>query len=166
MKRRHNREMVLDFCKKMRSLRPEISFGSDVIAGFPTETEEMFENSARLLLESDIVFNHIFTYSEREGTFAAIMRDQVPKSIRVERTKKLISQTAWQVESFLRKMLGKEQMVIVETDLTGRAENFAQVRFTNLDKIKETGRQVEGQIFATKILGVERDTLIGEAIIS
>ncbi|HLD76526.1 MAG TPA: tRNA (N(6)-L-threonylcarbamoyladenosine(37)-C(2))-methylthiotransferase MtaB, partial [Rickettsiales bacterium] len=73
MKRRHTCWQVIDFCQKARKLRPEITFGADIIAGFPTETNEMFENSLNLIEEADIIFTHIFPYSKREGTPAAKM---------------------------------------------------------------------------------------------
>ena len=84
MKRRHNREQVIKFCKSLRVIRPEVSFGADIIAGFPTETDEMFENTRSLISEANIQYLHVFPYSEREGTPASRM-PQVPLHIRKKR---------------------------------------------------------------------------------
>ena len=89
MKRRHSREQVIDFCQQVMKFRPEVVFGADIIAGFPTETDEMFQNTYDLLNEIEkIIHLHIFPYSEREGTPAARM-PQVEKKIRKERAAKL-----------------------------------------------------------------------------
>ncbi|MDZ4322746.1 MAG: tRNA (N(6)-L-threonylcarbamoyladenosine(37)-C(2))-methylthiotransferase MtaB, partial [Alphaproteobacteria bacterium] len=81
MKRRHLRQDAIDICHKFRTLRPDTTFGADIIAGFPTETEEMFENTLRIVDECDLTFLHVFPYSPRQGTPAARM-PQVPKDIR------------------------------------------------------------------------------------
>ena len=78
MKRRHNREQVIDFCKKVRSLRSDVVFGADIIAGFPTETEVMFQDSINIIKECNLTHLHIFPYSIRKNTPAAKM-PQVPK---------------------------------------------------------------------------------------
>ena len=75
MKRRHMREDVIDFCNKIRLLRPDVTFGADIIAGFPTETDEMHDNSVKLVSEAGLSHLHVFPYSEREGTPAA----KIPK---------------------------------------------------------------------------------------
>jgi threonylcarbamoyladenosine tRNA methylthiotransferase MtaB len=88
MGRRHSREDVIDLCKKIRKVRPECTFGADFICGFPTETEENFENTLRLVEEAGIDNLHVFPYSERPGTPAAKM-PQVPVNIRRERAERL-----------------------------------------------------------------------------
>ncbi len=80
MKRRHLRQDAIGFCQKARDLRPDVVFGADLIAGFPTETDEMFENSLRIVDECDLSFLHVFPYSPRPGTPASRM-PQVPKSL-------------------------------------------------------------------------------------
>ncbi len=84
MKRRHNRDDAIRFVAEMKAARPDLVFGADLIAGFPTETQEMFENSLRLVDECDLTFLHVFPYSARKGTPAAKM-PQVPGNIRRER---------------------------------------------------------------------------------
>ena len=71
MKRRHSREDAIEFTQRARKMRPEIAFGADIITGFPTETDEMFENSLKIIEECDLTYLHVFPYSEREGTPAA-----------------------------------------------------------------------------------------------
>ena len=88
MKRRHTREQVIELCNKIRKLRPEATFGADFICGFPTETEEQFENTLKLVDEAKISKLHVFPYSERSGTPAALM-PQVPVEVRRDRAKRL-----------------------------------------------------------------------------
>ncbi len=88
MRRRHSREDVINLCNKIRAVRPEATFGSDFICGFPTETEEQFENTVKLVREAGINKLHVFPYSERSGTPAAAM-PQVPVNIRKDRARRL-----------------------------------------------------------------------------
>ena len=130
MKRRHNRNQVIEFCKKVKEIRPEAAFGSDIIVGFPTETEEMFINTVNLIKESDIVLNHIFPYSIRKGTPAAKMPQVLPQ-IRKERAARLRAETAIQLNKFLDTMLGSRQKVIIEDGNIGRCENFITTKIEN-----------------------------------
>lgn len=88
MGRRHSREDVIALCNKIRAVRPEAAFGSDFICGFPTETEEQFQNTVKLVKEAGITHLHVFPYSERSGTPAAAM-PQVPVNIRKDRARRL-----------------------------------------------------------------------------
>lgn len=127
MKRRHLRQDVIDMCNRARNLRPDIGFGADIIAGFPTETEEMFQNTLKIVEECDITFLHVFPYSEREGTPAAKM-PPVAKPVRKERAAHLRALGDRQLEKFLARNLGKTMQVIVEHNNMARAENFTPVR--------------------------------------
>ena len=91
MKRRHNREQVIEFCNLVRSRREDAAFGADIISGFPTETNEMFENSRKLIGEAKLQYLHVFPYSERNGTPAARM-PQVERGLRKRRAKILIEE--------------------------------------------------------------------------
>ncbi|MES2678133.1 MAG: tRNA (N(6)-L-threonylcarbamoyladenosine(37)-C(2))-methylthiotransferase MtaB [Pseudomonadota bacterium] len=156
MKRRHSRKQVLDFCDKVRSLRKDVTFGSDIIAGFPTETDEMFLNSLNLIEQAGLVFNHIFPYSIREGTPAAKM-PQVNGKIKKERAKLLREATAKELEKFLTTMIGSTQKVLLENGNIGRCENFVQV------KLSETPNLVEvGEIFEVQIIGQKNGQLIAK----
>jgi threonylcarbamoyladenosine tRNA methylthiotransferase MtaB len=135
MKRRHLRQDVIDVCKKARALRPDIVFGADIIAGFPTETDEMFENTHRIVEECDLTFLHVFPYSERDGTPAAKM-PQVDHPIRKQRAKLLREAGERQVEKFNQAQVGKKTNVIIEQNGHGRTEHFAEV---TLDKHMDAG---------------------------
>lgn len=127
MKRRHSREDAIAMCSRARGYRPDIGFGADIIAGFPTETEEMFQRSLDIVEECGLTFLHVFPYSEREGTPAARM-PQVAKPVRKERAARLRALGDAQLQKFLQANLNKDLKVIAEKDNFGRAENFAPVR--------------------------------------
>ena len=153
MKRRHNRQQVLDFCAKARQVRPEISFGCDIIAGFPTETDEMFLNSAQLIEEAGISFTHIFPYSKREGTPAAKMPQLNGKIVKA-RAKILREAGAKELQKFLHAQIGKNLSIIVEKDGVGKSENFLDVKIIGGEKLKS------GDILTVKIAEVQGNFLI------
>lgn len=126
MKRRHLRHHLIEVCQKARSLRPDIVFGADIIAGFPTETDEMFENTFRAVEECDLTFLHVFPYSPRPGTPAAKM-PQVDGALRKTRAKRLRDLGAQQVEKHMQSLIGKTMPVLVEKDNKGRTEYFSEV---------------------------------------
>ena len=128
MKRRHLRQDILDVVKRARDVRPDIAFGADIIAGFPTETDEMFENTRALIEEADLVYAHIFPYSEREGTPAARM-PQVDHAMRKERAAILRETADKQHQNYLKKYMNKSFQIIVEKQNFGHTENFIPVRF-------------------------------------
>lgn len=134
MKRRHLRGDVIDVCKRARDLRPDMAFGADIIAGFPTETEEMFENTMRIVEECDLSFLHVFPYSEREGTPAAKIPDQVPVPVRKERAARLRALGEKKLEQFHRRQIGKTVTAIVENGHNARSENFALIDFDGAGK--------------------------------
>ncbi len=137
MKRRHLRQDVVDFAERARRLRPDVVFGADIIAGFPTETGEMFENTRRLVEEVGLTYLHVFPYSQREGTPAAKM-PQVPKQLRKERAAILRAEGEKQVRKFLATRIGKTERVLVESDGVGRTEHFAEVKLQgNVGEIRE-----------------------------
>lgn len=128
MKRRHLRHDVYDFVERARKLRPGVVFGADIIAGFPTETDEMAENSRLLLEECDIAYAHVFPYSERPGTPAAKM-PQVPGNIRKARAATLRAVGDVNLARHLNDLVGKRLAVLAESDSTGRTETYAPVTF-------------------------------------
>lgn len=130
MKRRHNRADAIAIVERLKSARPDISIGADIIAGFPTEDEAMFENSMALVEECAIVHGHIFPYSPRTGTPAARM-PQVDRAVIKARAARLRAACESQRTDWLRSLIGTTQSVLVErSGLTGHAENFAPIRFT------------------------------------
>jgi threonylcarbamoyladenosine tRNA methylthiotransferase MtaB len=127
MKRRHLRQDVIDVCKRARDYRPDMTFGADIIAGFPTETDEMFENSVNIIEECDISFSHIFPYSPREGTPAAKM-PQIDPQIRKKRAAILREKADVQLLNKLKSNINKNIQVIVEKNNFARSESFLPVR--------------------------------------
>ncbi len=127
MKRRHTREQVIEFCHKVRQLRPDIVFGADIIAGFPTETDEMFDNSLKIVDEAGLTFLHVFPYSERDGTPASKM-PQVDKKVRKERAKKLRELGAKKVTEHYKTLVGHQLHAIIESENSARAEDFSLIK--------------------------------------
>lgn len=144
MKRRHNREQVVEFCNNLRALRPEVSFGADIIAGFPTETNEMFENTRRLISEAGIQYLHVFPYSEREGTPAARM-PQVPKQIRKERAAILRAEGIKELHKFFTRNVGKDANVLIEKNNMAHTENFIPVK---LDGEYDVGQIIKARLYS------------------
>jgi threonylcarbamoyladenosine tRNA methylthiotransferase MtaB len=153
MKRRHLRADAIGFCRRARDYRPDMAFGADIIAGFPTETDEMFENTLAAVEECDLTFLHIFPYSERPGTPAARM-PQVAVPVRKKRAARLRAKGEAQMAKFLAAHVGQERQVIVEKGNIGRTEHFAQVR---LDRDMEPGL-----LTSVRTLGVDGAYLTGQ----
>jgi threonylcarbamoyladenosine tRNA methylthiotransferase MtaB len=128
MKRRHAREDSVAFCHELKSRRPDMVFGADIIAGFPTETDEMFENSMKIVDDCALTYLHVFPFSPRPETPAARM-PQVDKSVIKERAQLLRAKGQERFSRFLNASVGAMQRVLVETKNSGRNEQFATVRF-------------------------------------
>jgi threonylcarbamoyladenosine tRNA methylthiotransferase MtaB len=128
MKRRHLRDDAIRFCEEARRLRPEITFGADIIAGFPTETDEMFENSLKLVDECGLTWLHVFPYSPRQNTPAARM-PQVEKHKIKERAARLRLAGTERVSAHLKAQVGRRASVLLERPDMGRTEQFAEMRF-------------------------------------
>lgn len=155
MKRRHLRQDVIDVCNKARALRPDMVFGADIIAGFPTETDEMFENTRRIVEECDLTFLHVFPYSPRQGTPAARM-PQVKKETRKQRAKILRDLGEAQVARHLAQQVGKTMNILVEKNNRARTPHFAEV---------EIDRDVTpGGIVSARMTGVSGQRLKAEVI--
>ena len=131
MKRRHNNKQVIDFCKKIRSFRPDVVLGADIIAGFPTETEIMFKDSLSMIEECNLTHLHIFPYSPREGTPAARM-PQVPREIIKKRAKLLREAGNKEMKKLLKKQIGNYTSVLVEevkeNSSFGKSQHFIKTK--------------------------------------
>jgi threonylcarbamoyladenosine tRNA methylthiotransferase MtaB len=127
MKRRHNRDDAIRFCEDTRKLRPDIVFGADIIAGFPTEDEAMFENSLALVADCGLTHLHVFPYSPRKGTPAARM-PQVAHPVIRERAKRLRDVGAARLGQHLDRQVGRELTVLTERGGIARTEDFTAVR--------------------------------------
>ena len=128
MKRRHLRDDAIRFCETARKLRPDMTFGADIIAGFPTETEAHFENSLKLVGDCDLTWLHIFPYSPRQGTPAARM-PQVGGTDIKSRAARLRAAGTKQVAKHLAAQVGHTHAVLMENPHMGRTEQFSEVAF-------------------------------------
>ena len=149
MKRRHLREDAINKINKIRSVRPDVVFGADLIAGFPTETEEMFNNTIKLVEECNISFLHVFPFSPREGTPASRM-PQLNREIIKKRAKILRELGNEQILKYYNKLENTEINLIVESESRGRSDGFAKVNLNrdygngNLIKMLVTGSDSSG----------------------
>ena len=159
MKRRHNREQVIDFCRKVRSIREDVVFGADIIAGFPTETNSMFEDSLRIINECNLTHLHIFPYSIRKGTPAALM-PQINKNIIKKRAQILRKEGEKQMKKYLSNQIGNKATILIEkTD-----KNFSYGKSQHFTKIKINDKIKEGKLVNCTIIDVKKDTLSGKVI--
>ncbi len=154
MKRRHSCDQAVRIVERLLAARPDIAVGADIIAGFPTETEEMFVGSLALIRDCHIVHGHIFPYSPRKGTPAALMPQVDPAAIKA-RAARLREACADNRARWLASLAGTEQRVLAEGDGShGHAENFAPVRLS---------RPVpRGEIASVRVTGVEKGALIAQ----
>jgi len=155
MKRRHDRERVIDICDKFRSIRSDFAIGSDFICGFPTETDEMFANTLDLVERCQISHLHVFPYSERAGTPASLM-PPVDKQIRKARSAELRTKGEEVLNKFLQKQVGTVRTILSEKENGGHSDNYLWVETTSAIKPDE--------IIKTKIIAVKEGKLIGEVI--
>lgn len=144
MKRRHLRNDAVAFCQEARRLRPDMTFGADIIAGFPTETEAMFENSVKLIDDCGLTFLHVFPFSARQGTPAARM-PQLSGAVIKQRASRLRRAGEQALESHLSAQSGAYHNVLTESPRMGRTEQFTEVVFDS--------DQSEGEIISVRITG-------------
>ncbi|MCO4843216.1 MAG: tRNA (N(6)-L-threonylcarbamoyladenosine(37)-C(2))-methylthiotransferase MtaB [Yoonia sp.] len=151
MKRRHLRDDAIQFCEEASKLRPDMTYGADIIAGFPTETEEMFLNSLALVQDCNLTWLHVFPYSAREGTPAARMPAVNGKLIK-DRAARLRAAGEAQVTAHLNAQIGKTHQVLMENPRMGRTEQFTEVCFDT--------DQPESQIVQATISGLRGTQLL------
>lgn len=150
MKRRHSRADALGIVEKLRGLRPDMVFGADIIAGFPTETDAMFENTLRFVTEADLTYLHVFPFSPREGTPAARM-PQISRRTAKERAARLRALGDTQFAKLCASRIGRTENILVERDGLGRTEQFIPVAVE---------RARPGDIVTAEIDGTSTDGLI------
>ncbi len=174
MKRRHGRAQAVAIVERLKAKRPDLAIGADLIAGFPTETDEMHENSLRLIEECDIVMGHIFPFSPKAGTPAARM-PLVPAPVVKERALRLREACERRRAAWLEGMVGTSQRVLREKGGRGHAENFAPVCLfrhpgEDRDLLETRGdcssrgpgfRRDDGEVLEVAITHVEAGSLIG-----
>ena len=147
MARRHLRDDAIRFCEEAKKLRPEMTFGADIIAGFPTETDAHFANSLKLVEDCDLTWLHVFPYSKREGTPAAKIPSQVNGKVIKARAAELRAAGEAQVARHLAAQLGKTHHILMENAHMGRTEQFTEVQFD--------APQQEGSIVTAAITAIE-----------
>ena len=145
MKRRHLRDDAIAFCEEARRLRPGMTFGADIIAGFPTETDAMFQNSLKLIDDCHLTWLHVFPYSPRPGTPAARMPQVDGKTIKT-RAAQLRAKGDAAAKAHLDTQVGTTQTILTETPHQGRTEAFAEVTFASP---QPEGSLIEAQITDT-----------------
>jgi threonylcarbamoyladenosine tRNA methylthiotransferase MtaB len=165
MKRRHSRKDAIAFCQKARALRPDVVFGADLIAGFPTETDDMFENTLRSIDECDLTYLHVFPYSPRPGTPASRM-PPVPGAVVKERAARLRQKGEEALRRFYQSWIGQDVHFLVESventhegmTLHGKTDHFAPIHL-------ETSLEFAvGSIVKAHIVDATADGLKGKKI--
>ncbi|MDP5336209.1 MAG: tRNA (N(6)-L-threonylcarbamoyladenosine(37)-C(2))-methylthiotransferase MtaB [Paracoccaceae bacterium] len=154
MKRRHLRDDAISFTEEALSLRPDMTFGADIIAGFPTETEAHFQNSLRLVEDCNLTWLHVFPYSPRPGTPAARMPQVRGPAIK-DRAARLRAAGDARVMTHLRQQIGLTHRVLLENPHMGRTEQFTEVAFDS--------PQAEGRIVSATIIGIQGTQLVARA---
>ena len=155
MKRRHSREDAIELCAKLKAARPDFTFGADIIAGFPTETAEMFENSKSIISEIGILWLHVFPYSAREGTPAAKIPPVDGKTVKA-RAKILREEGAAVKTAHLTSRIGDTDVALFEETGLGRLPDFTLVKVDNPPKA--------GSLAQIQITGIEGDNATGQLV--
>jgi len=159
MKRRHTREDAIAFCREMKTKRPDMVFGADIIAGFPTETDEMFENSLKLIEACQIVWLHVFPFSPRPDTPAAKM-PQLPSETIRERARLLREAGDKVRQEWLETQVGTTLKGLIEKPGQARSETFAMIDFSNEDLAASS----IGDIYNFDITGHDGSKLTGKRV--
>jgi threonylcarbamoyladenosine tRNA methylthiotransferase MtaB len=154
MKRRHSRKDALVVCERARKARPDVVIGADLIAGFPTETDAMFENTLNAVIDMGLTYLHVFPYSERPGTPASSM-PMVDGKIRKYRAARIRAAGDIAFNAFLTSRIGKRANVLVEKNRMGHCQYLAPVKLSFDASI--------GSIQEVRISGVEDGYLVGDA---
>jgi threonylcarbamoyladenosine tRNA methylthiotransferase MtaB len=155
MKRRHARGDAIRFCAAVRRLRPDVVFGADLIAGFPTETAAMFANSLALVDSCDLTYLHVFPFSARPGTPAARMPQVAPRLVK-ERAARLRQRGATALAQYLAKQPGRECEIVIERPGLGRTPSFAQLQLAS--------DALPGAMLRARVTASDGRRLHGEAI--
>jgi len=151
MKRRHNRAQAVHTVERIKTARPDATIGADLIAGFPTETEEMALDSLKLLEDCDIIAAHVFPFSPRPNTPAARM-PQLPREVVKVRAARLREAAAQRRTGWLNSLVGSEQRILIENNEKGHADNFAPVKVEGAQR---------GDLITARITSREGNQLVG-----
>jgi threonylcarbamoyladenosine tRNA methylthiotransferase MtaB len=154
MRRRHLRADAMAVVRRARDLRPGIALGADLIAGFPTETDALFDETLRFVQEAALPYLHVFPYSERPGTPAARM-PAVPKPVRKQRAAALRAAGVSEARRFFAAQVGQVVSLLTEADQSGHTEHFAPVRLAQ--------PLAPGRLVRAKVTGATDDLLLADA---
>jgi threonylcarbamoyladenosine tRNA methylthiotransferase MtaB len=162
MNRRYTTTEYKEIVERLRSTIPDVAITTDVIVGFPGETEEEFESTYNFLKDIELTQMHVFKYSVRKGTPAAAMEDQIDPQIKHDRSEKLISLSKENFDAFRRRYIGRELDVLFEKNIEsnkyeGLTSNYIRV-------LAESDEDIEGQIKKVKIIAVNHDNLEGNLV--
>jgi threonylcarbamoyladenosine tRNA methylthiotransferase MtaB len=157
MKRRHTRENAIALSKALRARRPEIALGADLIAGFPTETDAMFEETLALIGEAGLSYVHAFPFSARSGTPAARM-PQLNGAVVATRARRLRAAGEAATSAFYDRLIGSVDDAIVESGGRWRLGNFAALR------APESAHSPVGSIVRARVAGRDGETLFGARV--
>jgi threonylcarbamoyladenosine tRNA methylthiotransferase MtaB len=155
MKRRHSRADAVAFCEKVRRLRPDVVFGADLIAGFPTESDEMFAGSMSIVDDCGLTYLHVFPFSPRNGTPAARM-PQVARSLVKERAAHLRRKGNEALSRYLAAQAGSEVEVLLERDGLGRTRHYAEIELSASASV--------GALLRARVNGHDGQRLSGEVV--
>ena len=154
MRRRYKPEQFLDLTSEIRSAMPDCSLGTDIMVGFPGETEEEFTNSYNVLENSELTYFHVFPYSRRKATAAAIMKKQVNPGVIKKRSRLIRKLGIDKKIAFYRKFIGKNMEVLIENNSRGTSRNYIPVKITD-------GQVNQGQLMDIHITGISNEKLTG-----
>lgn len=158
MNRKYTTEQFKSSVELLKKAYPDVSLTTDIIVGFPQETDEEFEKTYKFLQEIDFYEMHIFKYSQRKGTKAAVMQGQIDGKIKEERSQKLIELSKQNEERHNTKQIGKELAVLWEE----KENNFIKGHTSNYMVVKAPYKPIEGEITTVKITGQDNLELLGE----
>tara|TARA_Y100000589_G_scaffold219883_1_gene207505 strand:- start:1213 stop:2454 length:1242 start_codon:yes stop_codon:yes gene_type:complete len=157
MKRRHNREKIIELCQVLKQARPQFTFGADLIVGFPTETDDNFNNSLDLIEKCNFTNVHFFPFSPKTGTPASKMPQVSRKKVfeRIETAKSFFKKL---LKERMKKKVGKSVSILYESDNKSYTDDFFKVKIIQ----KEIFKELVGEIIQVKIIGIKDDYLIAE----
>ncbi|MCV0370641.1 MULTISPECIES: tRNA (N(6)-L-threonylcarbamoyladenosine(37)-C(2))-methylthiotransferase MtaB [Filomicrobium] len=157
MKRRHTSSDAIAFCERVRAMRPDVAFGADLIAGFPTETDEMFANTMRIAEACGLTYLHVFPFSPRTGTPAARM-PQVAKPVIKQRAAQLRELGDRLLTTYLNSQTGRTFETLMEKPTFGRTEQFTEILIEDINA-------EPGVLMQAKVIGHDGRRLVGEAVV-
>ncbi|MCI6277515.1 MAG: tRNA (N(6)-L-threonylcarbamoyladenosine(37)-C(2))-methylthiotransferase MtaB [Clostridium sp.] len=164
MNRRYSKEDYKEIVDMLRGAIKDVSITTDIIVGFPGETEEEFEETYEFLKDISLTKMHIFKYSPRKGTKAATMKDQIHGTIKEERSKKLIELNEKNEEAFMKEMIGKTLEVLFEEKVSGEERVYTGYTPNYIKTICESNEDLIGQIKKVYIKEISKDNFIGEIL--